>query len=202
MTTGEIIALGGLAVLGYFLLGKVSGTGSALPPPAYVPPPGTLSGLSSNGYVAAAQIGYRAITNPNQVNHEIFGVGTDSFQTFGDASDFSKLMSNTHACQTGAQPACEAVYEQAPEMQCDSSFCDQDPNTNNGHGSAVDLGNGTFRYNYRGQVGLIAHYGKKVPIGGCFTVGRKFDNVSDGIKRANTNQADGWCAGLPLGATA
>jgi len=196
MSVGELIAIAGVAGLGLYLWSQRK-SAAAAPPPASAP--GALGGLSSNSYVAAGQILFRSITNPNSVNHAIFGVGTDTFTQFGDRSDFDELMVNAHACQTGNQAACEAVWEQAPGMACTPQFCDQDPAKNNGHGSAVDNGNGVVSYNQPGGIRATAHYGKKVPVGGCFTSGRRWD--TGGAANAQDNISHGSCTGLPTAAT-
>lgn len=192
---GTILFAAGFVGLAFYVLSRPGGALSTVAPPPVTSTTtvGSFVPKSSNPSVVFFGTLGNIATHPTAFQNAV-GLTPQTFQTFGDQSDFDRLMSNTHACQTGNEAACEAVWEQAPGMVCTPQFCDQDPTKNNGHGSAVNLGNGTMAYNQPGGIRSSTTYGKKVPVGGCFTTGRRWD--VGGAANAQSNITGGYCTGL------
>jgi hypothetical protein len=140
-------------------------------------PTGSPIGAADPGLGTIAKVAYTAITNPNAINHAVFGVGTDTFKTFGDSSDFQKLSSNMCACYHGNTAGCDAALEQAPLKTCKPGDCDCHP-TNPTSGVIF------YRDSHGGP--YSANFGPKVPIGGC----------RGQTPGAISNRAAGYCAGL------
>ncbi len=175
-TVLAVLGLGGLA-LWVLTHGQPGQPAPAPGPAATAAKPSSLQGLV-----------IQAIINPNSINHAIFGVGTDSFKTFGDSSDYEQLKKNMCNCYNGNGAACAAALEQAPGLpNCRPGTKDCDCNP-------VDLGGRiSFKTSRDHSGGLVTPYGPKVPVGGCRPFAANgYDNTND---RAS-NISHGYCAGL------
>lgn len=165
MNTALAIGVGALAI---FVVWKLANAPTAAAAPPKAPSlPGTVQGILQT-----------AITNPNVINHAIFGVGTDSFATFGDLNDFAALKQHMCNCYHGNTSACAAALEQAPGLRtCKPGDCDCNP-------TSPVTGTVFYRDSHGGP--YATPYGRKVPVGGC----------RSGSPAALDNIAHGFCEGL------
>jgi hypothetical protein len=167
-----VVGLGGVAV---WLLTRDAGpTGVIAPAPD--------QGIGNT----LTKVAWTAITNPNAINHAVFGVGTDTFKTFGEKTAAQQLGVNMCNCYHGNQAACKAALEQSPGLRCKAGDCDCHITDTAGQ---VIHDRDVTQIHYRDSHGgpYTANVGKKVPVGGCQP---PIDaNVA-------SNRANGYCVGL------
>ncbi len=125
MNAAEILIAAGFIGLGAFILLRRQAPAQPASAPAGAGAiPSSLQGVIST-----------ALLNPNALNHAIFGVGTDTFKTVAQMSDFDAASHAMCSCYHGSQEGCIEARFMIPGLRtCKPGDCDCHPSYNGATG--------------------------------------------------------------------